>query len=138
MVVGLMLIFSILSHASMASAGPASSDALNLTGTIVGTFFNGAVLKDSKGEQLFYRLYDVLPDGSQIVDVRSDSISIKGTDGRRYEMYISHERTLLSADQPPAGVNNPPPANTDAENQAALRERIHARRQHIRRSSSGE
>ncbi len=63
----------------------------SLVGTIMGSEFVGAVIKDSSGSQSFYRLYDKLPDGSKVVLVRTNSISLKGTDGTTYEMYILHE-----------------------------------------------
>jgi len=70
--------------------GPQAS---RLIGTIQSNNFIGAVFSDSKGEQSFYRLFDTLPDGSRIVAVRSDSISLKGTDGMSYDMYIAHDMT---------------------------------------------
>jgi hypothetical protein len=70
------------------SAGPQTA---KLIGTIKSDGFIGAVLSDAKGEQVFYRLKEKLPDGSQIVAVRSDSISLKGADGTPYEIYIAHD-----------------------------------------------
>jgi hypothetical protein len=70
--------------------GPQAS---RLIGTIQSNNFIGAVFSDSKGEQTFYRVFDTLPDGSRIVAVRSDSISLKGTDGMSYDMYIAHDMT---------------------------------------------
>jgi len=70
--------------------GPQAS---RLIGTIQSKKFIGAVFSDSKGEQSFYRMHDTLPDGSKIVAVRSDSISLKGTDGMSYDMYIAHDMT---------------------------------------------
>jgi hypothetical protein len=74
----------------------------NLIGTIRSGDFSGAVINIAKGEQSFFRLFEKLPDGSQIVQVRNDSISIKGTDGILYDMFISHEKTLGSAAHPQA------------------------------------
>jgi hypothetical protein len=85
-----------------ADAQPASQSGYNLIGTIKSEDFTGAVLTDSSGEQVFYRLHDKLPDGSQLVKVRDDSISLKGTDGTLYDMYISHERIVGSAVSPPS------------------------------------
>ena len=70
--------------------GPQAS---RLIGTIQSKNFIGAVFSDSKGEQSFYRVFEILPDGSKIVAVRSDSISLKGTDGMSYDMYIAHDMT---------------------------------------------
>ena len=62
-----------------------------LIGTIEGKGFTGAVLDDSTGVQTLYRLHERLPDGSQIVKVRSDSISLKRSDGTPYELFIVHD-----------------------------------------------
>ncbi len=82
-------------HDAFAQPGPVadsgSLSAYRLIGTIGGNALAGAVLSDGKGEQTFIRLNDRLPDGSQLVGVHLDRISIKGTDGTRYDMYISHE-----------------------------------------------
>ena len=72
------------------ATGPQAS---RLIGTIQSKKFIGAVFSDSKGEQTFYRVHDTLPDGSKLVAVRSDSISLKGTDGMSYDMYIAHDMT---------------------------------------------
>jgi hypothetical protein len=71
------------------SANAQIADSYRLIGVIRSTNFTGIVLSDSKGIQSFYRVSDKLPDGSQIVEVRSDSISLKGSDGTSYDMYIS-------------------------------------------------
>jgi hypothetical protein len=67
------------------------ADSYRLIGMIRSIYFTGVVLSDPKGEQSFYRLFDKLSDGSQIVAVRSDSISLKGADGTSYDMYIAHD-----------------------------------------------
>lgn len=59
-----------------------------LIGTIEGTALAGAVIGDAAGSQFFYRLYERLPDGSQVVRVQSDSISLKRSDGTSYDLYI--------------------------------------------------
>jgi hypothetical protein len=88
----------------------------NLIGTIRSGGFSGAVINVAKGEQSFFRLFEKLPDGSRIVQVRDDSISIKGTDGTLYDMFISHEKTLGFAAPPPSNnyssvnVSSPTPA----------------------------
>src|SRR5271169_2622355 len=79
----------------------------NLIGTIRSGFFSGAVINIAKGEQSFFRLFEKLPDGSQIVQVRDDSISIKGTDGTLYDMFISHEKTLGSEASPLSNNSSP-------------------------------
>ena len=83
----------------------AAQSGYNLIGTIRSGDFSGAVINVAKGEQSFFRLFEKLPDGSQVVQVRDDSISIKGTDGTLYDMFISHGTTLGSAAQPPANIS---------------------------------
>ncbi len=90
----LVVLFSVVK----ASAQTAGSQTPSLVGTIESGAFVGAVLSDAKGEQVFYRLKEKLPDGSQIVKVRANSISLKGADGTSYDMYISHDtKTVASA-----------------------------------------
>jgi hypothetical protein len=81
--------------------GPQAS---RLIGTIQSRNFIGAVFSDSKGEQSFYRVFDTLPDGSKIVTVRSDSISLKGSDGTSYDMYIAHDMTRYPVENTAAPV----------------------------------
>ena len=92
---------------------PAPADAY-LVGTIISKMFIGAVIKDAKGEQSFYRIHDKLPDGSQIVKVTDDHIALKGPDGSLFTMFILHEKTESHAvGQPSAPVSTPsvnPPA----------------------------
>jgi len=68
-----------------------AAESLRLIGMIKSSHFTGIVLSDAKGEQSFYRVSDKLPDGSQIVEVRSDSILLKGADGTSFAMFISHD-----------------------------------------------
>jgi len=63
----------------------------SLIGTIVSGSFAGAVIADATGAQSFYRLNEKLPEGQQIVAVRGDSISLNGTNGSEYTMYIAHD-----------------------------------------------
>lgn len=88
----IVLVFSlVLFFTSAADAQVAEAQVDSLIGTIEGKDVIGAILGDTKGAQSFYRLGDKLPDGSQIVEVRSDSISLRGTDGLSYDMYIHHD-----------------------------------------------
>jgi hypothetical protein len=80
-----------LFFAGMVDAQTAGPQASRLIGTIQSENFTGAVFSDSKGEQTVYRVFDTLPEGSRIVAVRSDSISLKGTNGISYDMYIAHD-----------------------------------------------
>jgi hypothetical protein len=82
--------------------GPQAS---RLIGTIQSKNFIGAVFSDSKGEQSFYRVFDTLPDGSQIVEVRSDSISLKGESGTRYDIYVNHDMKTVGDASQSAHIN---------------------------------
>jgi len=63
--------------------------AFRLVGTIEGGPFTGAVFDDTKGQQVFYRLNERLPDESRIVKVQSDHIVLKWPDGARTELYAT-------------------------------------------------
>jgi hypothetical protein len=89
-----------LSFVSPVNAEAAAQAGYSLIGTIRSGDFSGAVILVAKGEQSFFRLHEKLPDGSQIVKIRDDSISIKEADGTLYDMYISHERIAGSAASP--------------------------------------
>lgn len=104
-----------LAESASAQTGPGpepagSPDTYSLVGTIGGAF-SGAVLSVGKGEQLFYRLYDTLPDGAKLVGVRTDSISVKGTDGTSRDVYISHETKPYSPAKPVAEAKPAPPVD---------------------------
>jgi len=92
-------------------AQPAGPQVTRLIGTIQSKNFIGAVFSDSKGEQSFYRVFDTLPDGSKIVTVRSDSISLKGSDGTSYDMYIAHDMTMSPATNTAASIRPDVPAD---------------------------
>jgi hypothetical protein len=102
---------------------PTQSDSY-LVGTIISEMFTGAVIKDAKGEQLFYRIHETLPDGSRIIKVADDHISLKGPDGALYTMFIMHGRTesreagavqASATASPPIG---PPPEQATAPQNA--------------------
>ncbi len=89
---GAVVFFALLSPHS-ASAQAASSP-YRLIGVIKAESFTGAVLADSAGGQVLYRIYDQLPDGSKLVRVANDSILLKSNDGVSYEIYIAHDRLV--------------------------------------------
>ncbi len=107
----LVVLFSVTVSAQTAGSQPSS-----LVGTIESGAFVGAVLSDAKGEQVFYRLKEKLPDGSQIVKVRADSILLKGANGTLYDMYISHDTKTVASLRPevqsessvPTAISNTP------------------------------
>jgi len=72
----------------------------SLNGTIQSSDLTGAVITVAKGEQSFFRKFEKLPDGSQIVAVRPDSIVLKHPDGTTYEMYVLHETKTVASVQP--------------------------------------
>lgn len=80
-----------------ADAQVTNQSGYSLIGTIQSQDFSGAVINVAKGEQSFYRLGDKLPDGSQIVKVRTDTILLKAADGSTYEMYVLHETRVTAA-----------------------------------------
>jgi hypothetical protein len=81
-----------------ANAQKAANTTYLLIGTIGGMSLSGAVFQDSTGEQFFYRLYDKLPDGSQIVKLRDDSVSLKDENGVVYDMFTSHDKKTASSE----------------------------------------
>ncbi len=69
----------------------ANSSSYRLIGTVEFGDVAGAVLDDSTGAQTFYRLGEKLPDGSQIIRIRGDSITLKGSDGAVHDLYTIHD-----------------------------------------------
>jgi hypothetical protein len=138
------LVFTLaLFFTDMVDAQTAGPQAARLIGTIQSEKFTGAVFSDSKGEQTFYRVFDTLPDGSQIVAVRSESISLKGTNGISYDMYIAHDMMTSPATNSAAPVKPDIPAESISpgaiQNTDAVPPRPKARRRDRRsRSSSDE
>jgi hypothetical protein len=131
-----LLIFFIAGAQNQAYAQAPASSGLSLIGTIISKSFEGAVIKDSKGEQAVYRLHEKLPDGSQLVGVAGDSVMIKGSDGAQYDLYISHEKTASAAlpatSIAPVNVtpapSQPPPTAPNPEAVNAIRQRRHGHR----------
>jgi hypothetical protein len=126
----------------MVNAQTAGPQAARLIGTIQSDDFTGAVFSDSKGEQTFYRVFDTLPDGSQIVAVRSGSILLKKADGMSYDMYIAHDVTTSPVTNTAAPVRPDVPAESISpgalQNTDAVPPRPKGRRRDRQRSSSGE
>ncbi len=121
-----------------ADAQVAGGASLRLIGTMQGSRVSGAVFQDGTGAQTFHELNSKLPDGSQLIKLRDDSISLKGADGTLYEMYISREKTAGSAASPqpsrnsPANVSpappQPSPAPPSADYVNTIRQRRHTPR----------
>jgi general secretion pathway protein C len=81
----------------------AVSSIYKLIGTIEGEIFSGAVLEDASG-QAFYRNHQKLPDGSQIVKVMHDRISIKREDGGITDLQVVDDTKIVNITKPGAGV----------------------------------
>jgi hypothetical protein len=110
-----LMIFVPLSLIGQEYAQAATPSSYSLVGTIRGGDFSGAVINVEKGKQSFFRLLDKLPDGSQIIKIRADSIVLRGSDGLTYDMYILHETRNVaavpfSALDPFAGATRRPPS----------------------------
>src|SRR5512143_4250556 len=88
-----LVITSLLAGSVSAQSGPNdapgnASSAYRLIGTVEGGSFIGAVLDDNAGKQSFYRLRELLPDGSLLVKVRDNSIRVKSANGTLYDVYV--------------------------------------------------
>lgn len=70
--------------------------AYTLIGTIEGEYFSGAVLADATNLQAFYRLGQKLPDGSRIVKVKRDSVTLKRTDGSTVDIQIVDDTKIVN------------------------------------------
>jgi general secretion pathway protein C len=94
------------------SKGPSNAPATaaftdyTLIGTIEGESFAGAVLADTANLQAFYRLGQKLPDGSQIVKVKRDRVSLKRSDGSIVEIVIVDDTKIVNVAKavPSSGV----------------------------------
>jgi general secretion pathway protein C len=82
------------------SAGKAASAAeasvFTLIGTIEGESFAGAVLQDATNIQAFYRINQKLPDGSIIVKVGRDRITLRRADGEKIELSIVDDTKIVN------------------------------------------
>lgn len=114
--IGGLLAISALPAAGRAAAQQADATAsFRLIGTVGSKGFSGAVLVDAAGAQTFFRLHDTAPDGSQLVAVGSDSISLKRPDGTRYELFIIHDTIAASSSRSAAYPVPAAPSAPDAQ-----------------------
>ncbi len=82
------------------SGGPSQASAPSvyvLIGTIEGERFSGAVLDSTANPQAFYRLNEKLPDGSRIIKVKRDSVSLKQADGSVTVIEMVDETKIVMA-----------------------------------------
>lgn len=84
----------------------AAPTAYRLIGTIVGEFFSGAVLDDGANQQIFYRLDEKFPDGSRIVKVMRDQVSLKLSDGTITELKVVDDAAIVALAKPPVGASS--------------------------------
>jgi len=82
------------------SSGPAvESSNFKLIGTIEGGSFSGAVLEDSTG-QAFYRLHQKLPDGSQIIKVKRDKVTLQRPEGSTIDILVADDDKIVNMQTP--------------------------------------
>jgi len=78
------------------SSGPAvESSNYKLIGTIEGQDFSGAVLEDSTG-QAFYRLNQKLPDGSRIVKVKHEKVTLQRPEGSLFDVLLADDDKIVT------------------------------------------
>ncbi len=88
-----------------------------LVGTVQGGPFSGAVFDDGSGIQTFYRLHELLPDGSKLIKIWQDRVGIKKPDGVVYELFTTGDANAVAASPSPApstaptAAVSPPPPN---------------------------
>lgn len=72
-----------------------------LIGTVEGDAFSGAVLEDDSG-QAFYRIHQKLEDGSRIIKVRSNRVTLRRADGSSAELEIVDDTEIVNIPKPAA------------------------------------
>ncbi|HYA87475.1 MAG TPA: type II secretion system protein GspC [Nitrospirota bacterium] len=80
---------------SSPAAAAAAAVSYKLIGTVEGEQFSGAVLEDSTG-QAFYRINQKMPDGSAIVKVMRDKVSIRRTDGVTVDVEVVDDTKIVN------------------------------------------
>ncbi len=118
-VVSLSLIFvAVVARIAGAQTESPNPSSYRLIGTVDYGDVSGAVLDDATGAQTFYRLREKLPDGSQIVKVKSDSIALRRPDGSLIELYIIHDLQPSAPARPGIGTSSPAPVAPPAPSPA--------------------
>ncbi len=85
------------------SAASVETSVYKLIGTVEGDIFAGAVLEDTSG-QAFYRIHEKLPDGSRIIKVRRDRVTIKRPDGGTTDLQVVDDTKIVNVTKPGAGA----------------------------------
>ena len=84
------------------SSGPAAeSSSYRLIGTVEGESFAGAVLEDGTG-QTFYRIHQKLPDGSMIVKVMRDKVTLRKPEGQTVDLVVADDTRIIAVPKPGA------------------------------------
>jgi len=84
------------------SSGPAvGSVPYRLIGTVEGAGFAGAVLEDTSG-QTFYRIHQKLPDGSSIIRVLRDKVTIRKPEGSTIDLQVVEDTKIVNVQAPGA------------------------------------
>jgi general secretion pathway protein C len=79
----------------------AESSSYRLIGTIEGESFAGAVLEDSTG-QTFYRIHQKMPDGSLIIKVMRDKITLRKPEGQTVDLVVADDTKIIAVPKPGA------------------------------------
>jgi len=90
-------LFAFVAPAPDLFAAAAQPSGPRLVGTMEGAPFSGAVFDDGTGTQTFYRLHELLPDGSKIVKIGNDRIVVKRPDGEIYELFTTGAANAAAA-----------------------------------------
>lgn len=84
------------------SNGPAAASSnYKLIGTMEAGSVSGAVLEDSTG-QAFYRIHEKLPDGSQIIRVKRDKVTLRRPEGSTIDILVTDDDKIINV-QPQGG-----------------------------------
>jgi general secretion pathway protein C len=81
---------------SAGAAAAVESSVYTLIGTVEGESFAGAVLQDATNIQTFYRRDEKMPDGSRIVKVLRDRISLRKPDGGTIELQVVDDTKIVN------------------------------------------
>jgi general secretion pathway protein C len=86
------------------STTPAASEQSSyvLIGTVEGETFAGAVLQDASNLQTFYRLQQKLPDGSRIIKVKRDRVTLSRPGGGTIEIQTVDDTKIVNVASKPA------------------------------------
>jgi general secretion pathway protein C len=89
-------------RASSSTAAASAPSQYLLIGTVEGEAFAGAVLQDASNLQTFYRRGQKLPDGSRIISVKRDRITLSQPGGGTIEIQIVDETKIVNVASKPA------------------------------------